>query len=146
MHIDTHVGYAHAHQRTTHIDVTQPSAVLFCGSLQRLGGACTCQLCGPDKTVSLIIHCQKMVLIMGCSPPTHTHSGLHSCLFSPSTSLSDFNSFNNGIGTMSGNVRGTHSVSPVIDPRGLTLQPTALKNKLLCILADNESTDLGLQH
>lgn len=44
------------------------SLVKCCRGLQRFGVACTLHLCGPDKTVSLIIHYEKMVLIMGCSP------------------------------------------------------------------------------
>lgn len=68
-------GYAHTHtqKHTTHTDVTALSAVLFCPSLQRFGEGCTLHLCGPDKTLSLIIHCQKMVLIMGLAPaPSHS--------------------------------------------------------------------------
>lgn len=66
--MDTEAGYAHTQKRTTHMDGAPVSAVLFCRSLQRFGEACTLHLCGPDKTLSLIIRCQKMVLIMGLAP------------------------------------------------------------------------------
>lgn len=65
--------YAHTQKRTTDIVVTALSALLFCRSLQRFGEACTIHLCGPDMTLSLIIHCQKMVLIMGLAlAPPHS--------------------------------------------------------------------------
>lgn len=63
----------HTQKHTTHTDITPLSAVLFCRSLQRFGEGCTLHLCGPDKTLSLIIHCQKIVLIMGLAPaPSHS--------------------------------------------------------------------------
>lgn len=66
-------GYAHTQKRTTDMIVTALSALLLCRSLQRFGEACTIHLCGPDKTLSLIIHCQKMVLIMGLAlAPPHS--------------------------------------------------------------------------
>lgn len=49
---------------------TQPcqSAVLFCSSLLWCAVVYRLHLCGPDNAVSLIILCQKTVLIMGHYP------------------------------------------------------------------------------
>lgn len=44
------------------------SAGHFCPSLMWCAVVYRLHLCGPDNTVSLIILCQKRVLIMGCNP------------------------------------------------------------------------------
>lgn len=110
MHTDTDAGYVQTQKRTTHMDVTPLSAVLFCRSLQRFGEACTLHLCGPDKTLSLIIHCQKMVLIMGLAPAPSHSVPVHLYLTSTASIMASSMTL--------GNIRGEHLAffPPVIDP------------------------------
>lgn len=100
MHTDTDAGHVQTQKRTTHMDVTPLSAVLFCRSLQRFGEACTLHLCGPDKTLSLIIHCQKTVLIMGLAPAPFHSVPVHLYLTSTASIMASSMTF--------GNIRGEH--------------------------------------
>lgn len=112
MHTDTDAGYVHTQKRTTHMDVTPLSAVLFCRSLQRFGEACTLtlHLCGPDKTLSLIIHCQKILLIMGLAPTPPHSVPVHLYRTSTASIMASSMTF--------GNIRAEHLTFffPVIDP------------------------------